>query len=104
PPCVSVPYLPRYRQLPAPPPRLAPLSPFSFLTTPPHPTSTLFPYTTLFRSSFSAAAASGSAQATSADCSGIGFSRNVTCVITPKIGRAHVLTPVTDQSRMPSSA
>src|SRR5262249_57675486 len=36
--------------LPSPPRRSPPTSPLSFLITPPPPRSTLFPYTTLFRS------------------------------------------------------
>src|SRR5258706_3304130 len=57
------------------------------------PRSTLFPYTTLFRSHTSELQAEDGIRDWS-----------VTGVQTCAIGRAHVCTPVTDQSRMPSSA
>src|SRR5262249_61447878 len=87
------------------------------------PTSTLFPYTTLFRSQAGqgllepvdglARIARGEAHGVADGRADLGLhflGRDLLQPARPvqrftrQIGRAHVLTPVTDQSRMPSSA
>src|SRR3712207_8711995 len=84
------------------------------------PRSTLFPYTTLFRS-FALVAFLHGGETEQAQCvrerragRGVGkvphrthFStarRRAAKIFSPQIGRAHVRTPVTPISRMPSSA
>src|SRR2546421_7061699 len=83
------------------------------------PRSTLFPYTTLFRSGESAVVAFDApdrrrvrrqslerldAWQTAGDGETGGFAQLRARIVTQEIGRAHVSTPVTIRSRMPSSS
>src|SRR5205823_12531510 len=93
--------------LPVPSSVLSP-SPFFFSIIQPPPTSTLFPYTTLFRSGDATCQLAEALQALGLLKLPLLFSLlgDVLLHHHPglEIGRAHVLTPVTSLSRMPSSA
>src|SRR5260221_6614912 len=81
---------------------------FFFLMIRRPPRSTLFPYTTLFRSALAGGAADV-ASAGSADATGVVIERptdleTLSLLRLVEICRAHVSTPVTHRSRMSSSA